>query len=120
MPFKRTYFYCFLFLIAAARRITEFHEVIIIGAGISGLRASQILQQKGVPHIILESKKHIGGRIAPMHFEGEIVDIGSSFFSSQWRDSSFLKAINKLKWPTTIFRSDYINNYFSENYIEIK
>jgi monoamine oxidase len=82
MSFIRTYFYCFLFLIATTRHITQFHEVIIVGAGVSGLRASQIFQQEGVPHIILESKNHIGGRIAPTHFEQEFVDIGSSFYSS--------------------------------------
>lgn len=38
-------------------------EVIIIGSGISGLGASKTLTQFGIPHIILESRDRIGGRI---------------------------------------------------------
>jgi hypothetical protein len=38
---------------AFALEFKEVHEVIIIGAGISGLRASQILSQSQIPHLIL-------------------------------------------------------------------
>lgn len=41
------------------------NEVIIIGAGISGLGASKVLKSYGIPHLILESRDRYGGRIYP-------------------------------------------------------
>lgn len=41
------------------------NEVIIIGAGISGLGASKVLKSHGIPHLILESRDRYGGRIYP-------------------------------------------------------
>lgn len=38
------------------------YDVIVIGAGMAGLRASQVLQRQGVEHVILEVTDHIGGR----------------------------------------------------------
>lgn len=55
------------------------NEVIIIGAGISGLGASKVLKSYGIPHIILESRDRYGGRIYPEKFAGVTVDIGATF-----------------------------------------
>ena len=38
-------------------------DVVIIGAGASGIAASYTLTQLNVPHIIIESRDRIGGRI---------------------------------------------------------
>jgi UDP-galactopyranose mutase len=43
--------------------ITVDTEVIIVGAGISGLYAGYRLQQSGVPYTILEAANHAGGRV---------------------------------------------------------
>lgn len=53
--------------------------MIVIGAGISGLAASQILTDAHIPHIVLESRDRIGGRIRAAAFEGEQVDWGATF-----------------------------------------
>ena len=39
------------------------YDVIIIGAGMSGIGASMVLTQKNIPHLILEGRDRIGGRI---------------------------------------------------------
>ena len=51
--------------------MNEVVPVIIIGAGISGIAASTILTQKGIKHIILESRNRIGGRILATDFNGD-------------------------------------------------
>lgn len=58
------------------------HDVIIIGAGISGIGASRVLKSNGIPHIILESRDRYGGRIYPEKFAGVTVDIGATFIHS--------------------------------------
>ena len=37
-------------------------QVIIIGAGLSGLSAGKILQEHGLDYLILESRDRVGGR----------------------------------------------------------
>ena len=49
---------------------TNTYEVIVIGAGISGIGASKTLTERGVPHLIIESRDRIGGRIASEYFDG--------------------------------------------------
>jgi monoamine oxidase len=39
------------------------YDVIVIGAGISGISASKILSAKQINHLILESRNRVGGRI---------------------------------------------------------
>ena len=42
----------------------KIYDVIIIGAGASGIGASMSLTKKGIEHIILEARDRIGGRIS--------------------------------------------------------
>jgi len=48
------------------------HDVLIIGAGMSGLAASYTLTQKGIAHIIVEGRDRIGGRIFADKFDGDM------------------------------------------------
>lgn len=54
-------------------------KVIVIGAGISGLRAASVLQRHGIEVIILEGRDRIGGRIhTTRDDQGVPRDIGQS------------------------------------------
>lgn len=53
-------------------------KVIVVGAGISGLRAASLLYQNGVDVVILEARDRIGGRIFTSRKDGYAKDIGTS------------------------------------------
>ncbi|WP_049768821.1 flavin monoamine oxidase family protein [Roseiflexus castenholzii] len=54
-------------------------DVIIVGAGIAGLRAAQTLQQHGRRVLVLEGRNRIGGRIWTDESTGMPLDLGASW-----------------------------------------
>lgn len=42
---------------------SNIHPAIIVGAGIAGIASSKELTSRNIPHIILEARNRIGGRI---------------------------------------------------------
>ena len=52
------------------------HEVIIVGAGISGLRCALELESAGVDYIVLEKDSYVGGRCSSQCVDGYILDRG--------------------------------------------
>lgn len=58
---------------------SQHYDVIIIGAGISGLAAARELQQRGYQVLILEARNRIGGRIWTDRSFGFPLDMGASW-----------------------------------------
>jgi len=54
-------------------------DVIIIGAGMSGVACGEILNKNGISCIILEARDRIGGRIYTYDKLDAKVDVGASF-----------------------------------------
>lgn len=54
-------------------------DVIVVGAGIAGLRAAQMLQQNGRRVLLLEARHRIGGRIWTENYNGQPLDFGASW-----------------------------------------
>jgi polyamine oxidase len=52
-------------------------RVVVVGAGISGLRAASVLQRHGVDVVVIEGRDRIGGRIHTTHSEKGPRDIGT-------------------------------------------
>ena len=48
----------------------------IIGAGISGLTAAKVLEEKGYSPVIIESSNNVGGRVKTEIIEGYQLDVG--------------------------------------------
>jgi phytoene dehydrogenase-like protein len=54
-------------------------DVIVIGAGIAGLAATQRLAAAGLKVIVLEARERLGGRIFTQHHDGYPVELGAEF-----------------------------------------
>jgi phytoene dehydrogenase-like protein len=76
------------------------YDVIVIGAGISGIGASSILTKAGRDYIILESRDRIGGRIYSKKLDGVNIDIGASFVHNPLNDNLITKVIEEIGWKT--------------------
>lgn len=51
-------------------------KVIVVGAGIAGLRAAAVLQRHGIEVVVVEGRDRIGGRIHTYRTEKGVRDIG--------------------------------------------
>lgn len=75
-------------------------DVLIIGAGLSGLAAAGELTRQGHAVLVLEKSKAVGGRCATRRVDGHPVDHGLVFLHGQ--DPSFLAALEDLDAGTPI------------------
>ena len=62
-------------------------DVIVIGAGLSGLLAAQTVQAKGARVLVLDKGRGVGGRLATRRTDEGVFDHGAQFFTA--RDSQF-------------------------------
>lgn len=70
--------------------------VIVVGAGISGVAAARTMRDAGLPVVVLDRGRAIGGRMASRRTDGRVVDTGASYFTvsepafeqvvQDWRD----------------------------------
>ncbi len=70
-------------------------DIIIIGAGITGLSCARRLRQAGVPALVLERARGVGGRCATRRVEGQPVDHGVIFLHGS--DPDFLAALDEVE-----------------------
>lgn len=58
------------------------HDIVIIGAGLSGLYAARLLQQAGADYVVLDAAPRTGGRILSLGADGArgSCDLGPSWF----------------------------------------
>ncbi len=59
----------------------EYHGVVIVGAGVSGLAAAWSLNRQGIPSLVLEQDSVVGGRCATIAHGGALFDVGAQFFA---------------------------------------
>ncbi|RKP07806.1 amine oxidase [Thamnocephalis sphaerospora] len=64
--------------------MSQKHNVIIIGAGLSGIIAARRLREHGVASIILEARDRVGGRVHSVPLgNGQLIDLGTSMIIGQ-------------------------------------
>lgn len=81
------------------------NQVVIVGAGLSGLRAASLLHEYGIPCRVLEARDRIGGRVLSTsdldrHDLGKY-DLGPTWFWPQY-ESRIAKLVNELNLETFI------------------
>jgi protoporphyrinogen/coproporphyrinogen III oxidase len=59
-------------------------EVIVVGAGIAGLTAAHVLQQRGIPVKVIEAASRVGGRMTSDEANGHVIDRGAQFLSTEY------------------------------------
>jgi predicted NAD/FAD-dependent oxidoreductase len=72
----------FRHVIAAESEVTM-KQILILGAGLSGLCAARQLKQSGFESIIVDKGRGVGGRLATRRFEGAVFDHGAQFFTAR-------------------------------------
>ena len=107
--------------------------VAIIGAGVAGMFAADILRAKGINVFILEAGKQIGGRIrslrnqtdfqdlygqdTPMEFGSDFpIELGAEVFYGS--DSIWGKAVQNNNLPTLEISSVGVDRYIMENVVK--
>ena len=64
---------------------------LIVGAGMAGLTAAAVLQERGWDVVLLDKGRGVGGRMATRRIGGSYFDHGAQFFTV--RDSRFREAV---------------------------
>lgn len=55
------------------------HDVIVVGAGISGLALTKILRERGLDVRLLEARTRVGGRVLGLHTDAGVYDMGPAW-----------------------------------------
>lgn len=71
------------------------YDIIIVGGGIAGLAAAQMLQTWGRKVLVLEKSRGVGGRMASRRIGNGVFDHGAQFITA--RDSRCIKWIQELE-----------------------
>ena len=78
-----------LFIVNVFSQIQEEYDVIIMGAGASGIAAAKTLYEAGITNIlIIEAQDYIGGRAKVSNFSNYSMNIGASWISGICLDSN--------------------------------
>jgi hypothetical protein len=56
--------------------------VLVVGGGIAGVAAARVVQQAGLPVVVRDRGRRVGGRMASRTTEGRPVDTGASYFTA--------------------------------------
>lgn len=97
----------------------EHHKVVIIGAGISGLAAAEVLSKHGIDYVILEARDRIGGRIKTNRDGLAPYDLGASWAHDTLSNPLFDNIIKEIDESNedkfSLYYDDQRPLYFGEN-----
>ena len=79
------------------------NSIVIVGGGIAGLQAAQILQSKGLDFILIEKSMSLGGRVQSEEFQGYILDHGFQVLQTAYPEVQ--RTFQLSKWDLSYFQS---------------
>ena len=108
-------------------------EVLVFGAGLSGITAAKSLYENGITDIkILEARNEIGGRIRNMDFAGVKVEVGANWihhleenFETEgskhpiWKLAKTTQTCNKLTGVVTRSKEEVWDKDENGNYVTV-
>ncbi|MGX9142869.1 flavin monoamine oxidase family protein [Mesorhizobium sp. 128a] len=90
---------------------TERTDVVIVGAGFTGLSAALVLKQAGIDVLLLEARDRVGGRVeAVRNGLGERIDSGGQFFCEDMPEVTALAAARGKAFVETYVNGDFITH----------
>ena len=89
--------------------VDRVNDVIVVGAGLSGLYAAKLLQQSGLTVAVLEARDRVGGRMLSQRLaDGTVVDLGAQWIGPGQRRMHALAKEYGLKTHATHTQGDGI------------
>jgi putrescine oxidase len=73
-------------------------DVVIIGAGVTGLTAATRLRAAGLSVVVLEARDRVGGRLWTDHIEGQLFELGGQWVSPD--QTALLETLDELGLAT--------------------
>ncbi len=90
---------------AVPRERREKFQVVVIGAGMSGLLAAIRLEQAGIPYVVIEKNDDVGGTWLENSYPGCRVDVANHFYCYSFEPNH--------DWPEFFSRRDELRQYFA-------
>ncbi|MGQ0375923.1 MAG: flavin monoamine oxidase family protein [Nitrososphaerota archaeon] len=98
---------------------SEYHEIIVIGAGMAGIAAANQLHENGYDVIVLEARDRIGGRMqTDRSYEGYNLDVGASWIHGT-KENPIAELTNEYDIETVPFDDEESVIFYDENGIKI-
>ncbi|MBL7716282.1 MAG: FAD-dependent oxidoreductase [Bdellovibrionales bacterium] len=87
---------------SAAAAVPKSTDVVIVGAGLSGLAAAYELKKAGLKYHILELTPRVGGRVRTVKYDfpGEPATFADSGMEEYWESNPAVQVLKELKLPT--------------------
>ena len=89
-------------------------KVLVVGAGIAGIGAAQLLQKAGYEVVILEARQRIGGRIWTDRSLGTAIDMGASWIHgangnpiTKLTKQYQIKTATSKRWQVKLYKADF-------------
>ena len=89
---------------SALRKQAALHQVVVIGAGMSGVLAAIRLHEAGIPFTVIEKNDAVGGTWYENRYPGCRVDVASHFYSYSFDMNP--------NWSEYFSRRDELHDYF--------
>ena len=75
--------FCIMTVPSPLSTASPHYDLLIIGAGISGLAAGRMAQQAGLKVLLIDKAQRVGGRISSRHIDGFMFNHGAQFATSK-------------------------------------
>lgn len=84
---------------------SDSHDVVIIGAGLAGLRAAQVLSGRGLDIVVVEQSSHLGGRVTSFDLDGFIIDEGFQLINPSYPElhaTGVIESLDLRRFPRLV------------------